>query len=223
VLDIKPPAGVVLAADYQYNQTHELEGDLQALRYVDLEREGLAEYRAQLQRLGISYMGPPPTTTSSFEANLTNANTYANAHSYGVGATFSTNYGANTPNLSYQPQVNNNNNNHLYSGSNAPSVYGYNQAQAFSYGYTQPSATFSTVSANPAAPTIISELFSNLDRDMNGRISIDEAEKLLLKLNSRLGRRYGEDDVKRFFISLDTNRDGTIDLQEFKAAFERVM
>lgn len=57
VLDIKPPAGVVLAADYQYNQVHELEGDLHAMRLIDLEREGLSEYRTQLQRLGINYVG----------------------------------------------------------------------------------------------------------------------------------------------------------------------
>jgi hypothetical protein len=53
VLDIKPPNGVVLAADYQYNgpqNTPELEGDLHALRLIDLDRAGLGEYRAQLDR-----------------------------------------------------------------------------------------------------------------------------------------------------------------------------
>lgn len=53
VLDIKPPNGVVLAADYQYNgpqNTPELEGDVHALRLIDLERAGLGEYRAQLDR-----------------------------------------------------------------------------------------------------------------------------------------------------------------------------
>lgn len=53
VLDIKPPNGVVLAADYQYNgppSPPELEGDLHALGLIDLERTGLGEYRAQLDR-----------------------------------------------------------------------------------------------------------------------------------------------------------------------------
>ncbi len=36
VLEIKPPAGVVLAADYQYNPVYELEGDVGALKLVDL-------------------------------------------------------------------------------------------------------------------------------------------------------------------------------------------
>ena len=57
VLDIKTPEGIVLAADYKYNNVHELEGEVAALKLVDLEREGLGEYRSYLQRLGISYVG----------------------------------------------------------------------------------------------------------------------------------------------------------------------
>lgn len=52
---IKTPEGLVLAANYRYNTVHELEGDLQALRLIDLDREGLAEYRSYLSKLGISY------------------------------------------------------------------------------------------------------------------------------------------------------------------------
>lgn len=52
---IKTPEGLVLAANYRYNSIHELEGDLQALRLIDLDREGLAEYRSYLSKLGISY------------------------------------------------------------------------------------------------------------------------------------------------------------------------
>lgn len=54
VLEIKPPAGVVLAADYQYNSVYELEGDVQALRLVDLDREGLSEYRQLVHRLALT-------------------------------------------------------------------------------------------------------------------------------------------------------------------------
>jgi Ca2+-binding EF-hand superfamily protein len=54
VTNIKTPDGLVLAANYRYNN-YELEGDIQALRLVDLDREGLIEYRNYLQGLGISY------------------------------------------------------------------------------------------------------------------------------------------------------------------------
>lgn len=71
--------------------------------------------------------------------------------------------------------------------------------------------------------SIVTELFSQIDRDLNGRIATDEAEKLLLKLNSRLGRRYSEDEIRRFFQTIETNQDGTIELQDFRSAFERVL
>ena len=58
VLEIKPPAGVVLAADYQYNSIYELEGDVQALRLIDLDREGLSEYKQFVQRLGLTQGEP---------------------------------------------------------------------------------------------------------------------------------------------------------------------
>lgn len=48
---------MTLASDHEYNAIHVLEGDLAAFKLVDLDREGLAEYRAQLQKLGINYVG----------------------------------------------------------------------------------------------------------------------------------------------------------------------
>lgn len=53
VLNIRTPDDIgVLAADYQYNNVYELEGNVDALRYVDLDREGLSEYKTQLSLLG---------------------------------------------------------------------------------------------------------------------------------------------------------------------------
>lgn len=40
------PKGLVLAANHQAKQNHDLEGDLDALKLVDLDREGLAQYRS---------------------------------------------------------------------------------------------------------------------------------------------------------------------------------
>jgi Ca2+-binding EF-hand superfamily protein len=74
------------------------------------------------------------------------------------------------------------------------------------------------------ALAIISEIFSQVDKDNNGRLYVDEAEKLLLKLNSRLGRRYTDEDMQKFFQYLNVDKnDGTISLKEFKIAFERVL
>jgi hypothetical protein len=86
VLDIKTPEGIVLAADYKYNALHELEGEVSALKLVDLEREGLGEYRSYLQRLGISYVGASNvnSTLSQFAP--------ASASSYGDSVNHSTSH-----------------------------------------------------------------------------------------------------------------------------------
>ena len=65
VLDIQTPNDLVLAADYQSNRVLELEGQLEAFRYVDLDREGLSEYREQLNRLGIRFGGVDRSVSAS--------------------------------------------------------------------------------------------------------------------------------------------------------------
>jgi hypothetical protein len=50
VRDIRPPVGVILAAEFVAPSLIDLEGDVEALRLIDLDQEGLAEYRAYLAR-----------------------------------------------------------------------------------------------------------------------------------------------------------------------------
>ena len=70
---------------------------------------------------------------------------------------------------------------------------------------------------------ILLELFQSVDTDATGSITLAEAEGLLLRLNSRLGRKYGDEDAKKFFKSLDMNGDGIIDFEEFKNALLKTM
>ena len=44
ILDIPTPAGIVLAADKPTENRYELEGDINALNLIDLDKEGLGEY-----------------------------------------------------------------------------------------------------------------------------------------------------------------------------------
>ena len=53
VNQIQTPEGIVLAADHVAKKVYDLEGDIQGLSLVDLDKEGLTEYRNQLKKLGI--------------------------------------------------------------------------------------------------------------------------------------------------------------------------
>jgi hypothetical protein len=158
VNEIKTPAGIVLAADYTYNKVHELEGELEAFRFVDLDREGLSEYREQLERLSIRYAGSGVSVSGG-----------------GAGSFSSQSY----------------------------SVTSGGSASSFS--------------------ALVNEIFASVDRDGSGSITLQEAESLLLRLNSRLGRNYGENEAREFFRRLDRNGDGLISIQEFRSAFERLL
>ena len=183
VLDIQPPQGIVLAADYKYNQVHELEGELHALKLVDLEKEGLGQYREQLMKLGYG------NSSTSFVTSGGAANASSTIN------TFNNNYGSYQANSGLLQDA---------------SGYAANPSAVY------PSSNITDIS------NLLGEIFAKVDRDGSGSLTFEEAEKLLLKLNSRLGRRYGQEDVRAFFETLDINNDGTISLAEFKRAFERL-
>ena len=74
-------------------------------------------------------------------------------------------------------------------------------------------------SRRSVADSVIERLFSLIDINGDGAVSVEEAERIFLKLNSRLGRNYGSDDVKMFFQNLDPSGTGKINMEQFKKAF----
>ena len=122
---------------------YELEGDVYALNLVDLEREGLVEYRYLLKQLA-----PTESNGSITSASYSTSNSSSNVINLG-------------------------------------------------------------------------ELFSTVDIDRNNTVSFEDAEKLLARLNGRLGRRMGDDEVKQFFHSIDLTSEGRVDIYEFKHQFEK--
>ena len=130
VKEIRPPTGIVLASEHVSSGLHELEGDVDALKLIDLDYEGLSEYKTYVSKFG-----------SSLAAN------------------------------------------------------------SFS-GFSKP----------------ITELFQFVDSNSSGQISQSEAESLILRFNSTLGRSYGQADASLFIRSLDSNKDGFIQYEEFRSA-----
>ena len=174
VFDIKHPDGLVVAADYKAKELHELEGDLHALKLINLDAEGLGGYRHYLARLGVLENAAYQIiqASGSFEMRRNSIEGLESASAL-----------ATTANISSSPSV-----------------------------------AISAAASN-ALGEIVENIFRTIDRNNNGIINVEDAEKTLLRLNSRLGRRYGEDDVRAFFSALDINNDGTLDLNEFKRAF----
>lgn len=111
VLDIKHPEGLTLAANHRYNQTHELEGDIEALRLVDLDREGLSEYKPYLEQFFKATVSISSSSSDIFTSSLESA---------------------------------------------------------------------------------IENIFRSIDVNNTGSIDISEASRVVLKLNTRLGRNYGK-------------------------------
>jgi hypothetical protein len=140
VLDIKTPADVgTLAADYRYRSVLELEGQLEGFQYVNLDTEGLSEYRAQLLAMGIRDLGASGSASSS------------------------------------------------------------------------------SSSLSQAA----SQVFDLIDKDRSGAVTLDEAESIVLKLNSQLNRSYGEAEVRAFFSAVSTDG-ANVTKTQFLNAFLRL-
>jgi hypothetical protein len=176
VLEIPTPEGLVLAANHKYNSLHELEGDVQALKLVDLEKEGLGEYAVYLQKYGSA-------SRASTAAALSNASLSASQSTVRYAPTgASARLSASVASSVSEPQSNNE-----------------NQTRS------------------------LSRVFNRVDNDHSGKITRDELEKVILKLNSDLGRNYGEKDVTAFLNALDRNSDGSISLQEFKSYYNDLL
>jgi len=143
VKDIRTPSDVgVLAADYTAESVYELEGQLEGFKYINLDNEGLSEYRSYLLSKGIRDLGASGSASGS---------------SSGSG------------------------------------------------------------SVSAAA----SQIFSMIDRDNSGEISVDEAESIVLRLNSQLKRSYGSNEVKAFFSAVSGGSE-QITRSQFLSAFEKL-
>jgi hypothetical protein len=178
VTSIKAPDGLVLAANYRYNNLHELEGDIQALRLVDLDREGLAEYRSYLSGLGISYNPAAAIDGGSFG-----------------GAGFSS-FGGSSGAINL-------------SGASAGGFGG--------------ATTIVSSGSSSGSSAIAAEIFNSINTNGDDVISLGEAQRAFLALNSRLGRNYSDSDVRSFFSRFDTNQDGSLSFEEFKRAILRIL
>ncbi|CAF0711904.1 unnamed protein product [Brachionus calyciflorus] len=145
VKEIKPPSGLSLAADSPSESVYELEGDIHALNLVDLEREGLVEYRYNLKNIENRYKNSLERTSSQ---------------------------------------------------------------------------DYSLKQIKNSIGDSLNELFSSLNLNSNETVSLSEAERIMFKIYARMGRRFGEEEAKIFFRSIDINYAGKVRISDIKTAIE---
>ena len=80
-------------------------------------------------------------------------------------------------------------------------------------------ATFDMKLGTHVIDKIARDLFRFIDADNTGRIGVNEATRIIFKLNSLLGKTYGRHDINAFLKALDINEGRTIDFNGFKNAF----
>ena len=167
IKEIKTPDGIFLAADSK-DYIDELEGDVEALNLVDLDKEGLGHYKSYL-------------------SNFSNKKTHSST---------STSFSRRNSNYIMLGEV------------------GSTTSQS-----SHSASTKSPFSSNIQLNVLIESLFKQVDINETGHISISEAENLLIRLNDRIGKKYGDYDVKAFFKNFDKNNKGFLNLEEFRRAF----
>lgn len=191
VVDIQPPEGVVLASQSRNEPVYELEGDIEALNYVDLDKEGLSEYK--------KYVNKSPSYLK--EKNFEIFKRQIEPFEYETYTAKLINNQADTNNIHIAVRSVG----QIKSGQTSPVI--------------SPSGQSVASVDSESIETLIEYLFKSVDTTSNGKISVIEAEKLLLKLNSRLDKQFNEEHVKSFFNEIAIGKDGLVDLKDFKRAF----
>ena len=66
---------------------------------------------------------------------------------------------------------------------------------------------------------IIAQIFEKVDQQSTGRISLEEARLIFLRLNKHLNQKLDEKDIQNYFGNLSAKNANFLNLEEFKVAF----
>lgn len=186
VNEIKTPDGIVLAAHEPKKTTtnayYDLEGDIHALDYIDLEKEGLGEYKSYLK-----------------QNNINDNNTKSNWNSS------SSSHESIDVQLSQEENTSNKTSDFFASSSDSSKTLNEKLSAK------QPDAKI--------VDRLIEQIFHIVDKRGDGRITKDEAQRTLSRINTRMSKQYDEKAVNDYFSSLCTDY---LDYENFRAAFIKI-
>lgn len=218
---IKPPNGIVQAADVNPNEYgKELYGDLDALRLINLEQQGLGQYREYLNKSGIL-------------TNNNNYNNYNNANNVNYNTSYANSYpspGSSSYGILHDNSVAStkfatsilvsDSESHLEKSAGAASTRA-------AYGGVENSenvdpSTFDNQLSRAELSDLAEQIFMFITQNKNCRIPFDDIEKILNKLNLQLGKAYSMQDARKIMNLLDCKNQGSLDIDEFKILFVNI-
>ena len=197
VNEIRPPKGLVLAADQPQNPVHELVGDVHALKLIDnLEREGLGQYRDQV----LEWNNPLSSSTTTSVTTVVSQQPTQSLYNFSC-------------NQYQQPQYVIGNSDCQQQQLQIQKQPQQIQSQQ-SYAYAYSTNNLSTISSTSTAA--FEDAFNTVYIDSNGKLRMEDAIKVLIKLSERLNRGYSGEHIKIFLEALDTRREGYINYNDLK-------
>lgn len=229
VTEIPTPSDVgTLAAEHQAKQLIELEGELEAFQYVDLDSAGLSEYRSYLQARGIQDLGATrmnASTSTSFSAkqrpsvNASTSTSFTAKQRPSVNVSTSTSFTVQPARVS-PVSVN---------ASTSTSAKFHTGGSASVAATSDLASVLSSLSASGSGSAATSQkveivanaIFDMIDIDNSGYIDSTEADKIILRLNSRLRRSYGATEATAFFQEVSEGSD-RITRAQFISAIQRL-
>ena len=211
VLEINQPNDLVLAADYKYNEVHELEGDISALNFINLEKEGLSEYKSQVSKNSNTKVG--------YLLNDVKIDAINKSHSFGLASV-----AISVDNLK------SNYNNNLIDINNFSDDFAFKTSISNSKYFTEERKELDNLilkkNSNRTLKDrlLLSELFTQANAtNINTRILIEEAETLFFGLAQYLERKFTKQDFWGIIKCCWLNSDNTVHLDEFRFAFEKLL
>lgn len=206
--EIKPPEHYVLAshlARHNLNLGIELEGDIEALKLVDLDKEGLGEYRHILNnrknnntvykrneqaRMTRSPNSPPSSTEAPSAISLNTSSGRNNNNTSNVNST------------QYQIMK--------------TSPIEHNPLTSLA---SELSSAVTSLT-NEALDELIYEIFSAIDTTSKGQIELIDAQKTLIRLNSCLDKKMDQHELEILFKKyFNDNKDEMVNFPSFRTAF----
>lgn len=243
VLEIKYPPDLL----EEMKNSNMLEGDVEALKLVDLEKEGLAIYKDYLTQIGIldekrrsvSGLSTKSTKSNQILLNSNSNNLYnkneeesrsKNSSPDILEAKLSDSFVKPTESIVLNQDFTSRASSVLlksrHSSSSADSIKStsvYTEKPSTPLGESKKSPSPNWRGSYEGSDDYLRNIFNFMDYDQDGQVKLEEVKRVLDVLNEKFKRNYIELSAIVFLNTFDRNKDGHIDFDEFKHSIREIL